>query len=83
MKTHTNLRLKELLTNDDFIRYIVNDTSLNNTEWELFFQNSADFRKKIELAREIFHGNNKQPEMSDEDFEELKKRIFETLKLGK
>lgn len=83
MKTLKKTSLKDLLTNDDFIRYTFDDIPSNSQmNKETRHSESIDFQQKIKEAKEILLGRNQQYTLSQEELEKLKQKIFKTLKLA-
>ena len=73
----TDIRLLQMLVNDDFINYVLNPNLTLKEKWEDYFKSHTEIIPYIDEATRILLGESVQENLSSNDVLELEKSIFD------
>jgi len=73
----TDIRLLQMLVNDDFINYVLNPNLTLKEKWEDYFKSHTEIIPYIDEATRILLGESVQENLSSNDALELEKSIFD------
>ena len=77
MNSTTDIRLLQMLVNDDFINYVLNPTLTLKEKWEDYFNSHPEIIPYIDEATRILLGESDQEKLSSKDALELERNIFD------
>ena len=73
----TDIRLLQMLVNDDFINYVLNPNLTLKEKWEDYFKSHTEIIPYIDEATKILLGESDQKMLTSKDALELEKNIFD------
>jgi len=73
----TDIRLLQMLVNDDFINYVLNPNLTLKEKWEDYFKSHPEVIPYIDEATRILLGESDQEKLCSKDALELEKSIFD------
>ena len=73
----TDIRLLQMLVNEDFINYVLNPNLTLKEKWEDYFKSHTEIIPYIDEATRILLGESVQENLSSNDALELEKSIFD------